>query len=529
MGNEICSCLNDLTSNESNDLSRERNDTEESKKINNHPKIVYNKDTTLDSLDPFNSQKEKDTKSATSCSAYKNLTKEQNINDNKNIIELKNNLNNNNNSNMGNKINNINDNIDINDNNSINNNLKNKNTDSLKSFQREPSMKKIEFQELVPIGFKHFMTTPKGEEMILNMDKYPNKLCMTLHKYFLKLITKKHFQKNIKNYKDEGERIFKKCIYIFYESNKILRKTEKNSLIKYTQDGYKKYYPDKNDVSKMIIENKLEGFNNSILIKYSNDDPSTLDNMLWIYKGQVNEEGVPHGFGEKWIKSGMKLKGYWKEGDMYGWGMSIDNKGNIFIGPFHGDEGVTGKGEKFSLKKKVVYKGEFDKGEKIGKGEEISNEGQFIGYFNRDKKNGKGKMIYKITGDIYEGDYKNDLFDGNGHYIWKTTGQEYNGEYKNGLMHGKGLYEWGNDEYYRGNFVNGVKEGEGELHMGNGRIFIGPFLKGRPNGIGIFDNGIDFKGEMEFIDGKMNINYLKRKYSTSSINTINENIIENRK
>ena len=31
MGNEICSCLNDLTSNESNDLSRELNDTEESK------------------------------------------------------------------------------------------------------------------------------------------------------------------------------------------------------------------------------------------------------------------------------------------------------------------------------------------------------------------------------------------------------------------------------------------------------------------------------------------------------------------
>ena len=33
---------------------------------------------------------------------------------------------------------------------------------------------------------------------------------------------------------------------------------------------------------------------------------------------------------------------------------------------------------------------------------------------------------------------------------------------------------------------------------------------------------------MEFVDGKMNINYLKRNYSRSSMSTINQNeIIEN--
>ena len=59
--------------------------------------------------------------------------------------------------------------------------------------------------------------------------------------------------------------------------------------------------------------------------------------------------------------------------------------------------------------------------------------------------------------------------------------------------------------------------------MGNGRSFIGPFSNGRPNGIGIYDNGINFKGEMEFIDGKMNINYMKRKYTNSNFNTLNNN------
>ena len=40
-------------------------------------------------------------------------------------------------------------------------------------------------------------------------------------------------------------------------------------------------------------------------------------------------------------------------------------------------------------------------------------------------------MIYKLTGDAYEGDYKNDLFDGKGNYIWKASGQQYDGDYKN--------------------------------------------------------------------------------------------------
>ena len=273
----------------------------------------------------------------------------------------------------------------------------------------------------------------------------------------------------------------------------------------------------------MKFDPKKESFDNCIIIFYEEDNSSSLENMIWIFKGQVNKKGEPHGFGEKIYKNGKKETGYWKEGEMYGWGMRIDNNKNIFIGPFYGDKGITGLGEKFTWKKKVLYKGEFIDGEKSGKGEENSNEGNFVGNFYHDKKNGKGKMIYKISGDIYEGDYKNDLFDGKGHYIWKTTGQEYTGDYKNGLMHGKGLYEWSEGEFYRGDFVNGKKEGEGELHWGNGRTYIGPFVNGRPHGIGIYDNGINFQGEMEFIDGKMNINYMKQKYEKPNINTTTNN------
>ena len=47
---------------------------------------------------------------------------------------------------------------------------------------------------------------------------------------------------------------------------------------------------------------------------------------------------------------------------------------DIFIGPFYGDKGITGLGEKFTRKKKVLYRGEFIDGEKSDKGEENSNE-----------------------------------------------------------------------------------------------------------------------------------------------------------
>jgi hypothetical protein len=357
--------------------------------------------------------------------------------------------------------------------------------------------------------------------MTLNINEYPNKLCITLHKYFVSLITKREFNKNIKYYVEEGNQLFKNCMDKIYGLNDNLKKYELKSPITYTPDGYFKYYSDEKDIEKMNYNNPKESFDNCIVINYSDNDSSSIDNLLWVYKGQVNKFGEPHGFGEKFFKKGLKQKGYWKNGEMYGWGEEIDNQGNVSIGPFYNNEGITGKGEKFIFKKKILYKGEFVKGEKSGMGEENSNEGKFVGNFYKNQKNGKGKMIYKISGDIYEGDYKNNLFDGNGHYIWKSTGQEYKGEYKDGQMHGKGLFEWSEGEFYRGNFVNGKKEGDGELHMGNGRSFIGPFSNGRPNGIGVFDNGINFKGEMEFIDGKMNIDYMKRKYTNSSLTTIN--------
>ena len=524
MGNDFCTCLSDLTGTGSEDLSREGNTDNNIKKENKKPKVVLHKQSSIDSSDPLQSQKEKDSISTNMYSDYKNTLsnlqqKQKNSKEKQSI--LKKNLSNKKMSdkNINNKDSNIKNDKNINNNNNsnINNNARNKNID-------KAELDKILNRELmVSENFKNFFNSSQGQEMILNMAEPKNKICITLHKYFVSLITRRKYKKNIKYFKEEGLQLFQKCLDIIYNSNPNLKKYENIKSIKYTPDGYLKYYTDLKDQEKMKYNPQKDSFDNCIIIFYNNNDSSSIDNVLWIYKGQVNKSGLPHGFGEKIYKNGIKEKGYWKEGEMYGWGMQIDSFGNIYVGPFFDKKGATGKGEKFTWKKKILYKGELLDGEKSGNGEEDSNEGTFVGKFYHDKKNGKGKMIYKLSGDIYEGDYKNGLFDGKGHYIWKNTGQEYTGDYKNGVMHGKGLLEWSGGEFYKGDFVNGKKEGEGELHMGNGRCYIGPFTNGRPNGIGIFDNGENFKGEMEFIDGKMNINYIKRKTTISSVSTVNIN------
>jgi len=95
---------------------------------------------------------------------------------------------------------------------------------------------------------------------------------------------------------------------------------------------------------------------------------------------------------KKIFKTGNKQKGYWKEGQMYGWSMLIDITINcIFIGPFFDDKGVAGLGEKFTMKKRALYKGELLDGDKSGKGEEDSNEGYFTGNFYHNKKMEKEK------------------------------------------------------------------------------------------------------------------------------------------
>ena len=496
MGND-CSCLNDLTSLCSEDLSQKGNNEGMTKLINNNP----NSNLMPKKYDSMRAQTN-ETNSINSNQTNLNKRKKQKQNNNK-----KNNIKNN------------------------KNNINNKNTNNIIIINnRNNNIKPID-----NIKFEQFLNSPKAQEMSKESDNNSSyQICMKLHKYFLKIIKKKAFLKNIKKYKEEGENLFNSCVKQIYKTNEILLKVEQSCKIKYSKNGYNQFYPNitpEEEERMKYTPDESKTIDNSIIIYYQNiDDNSSnineINNVIWIYKGQADINNIPNGYGVKYNKNGMKQEGFFKDDQLTGWSQSIDYEGNILMGPFIEGK-ITGKGIKYSFLNNALYKGDIVQNKKEGKGEEISNEGKFIGNFLNDKKNGEGKMIFALSGDIYEGNYKDDLFDGKGHYKYNMSGQEYTGEYKNGLMHGKGLYEWSEGEFYRGNFVNGKKEGNGEMHWADGRSFIGPFINGRPQGIGIFDNGLNYKGEMEFIDGKLNRDYLSKKYRGSESNSLQSSLDRN--
>ena len=355
-----------------------------------------------------------------------------------------------------------------------------------------------------------------------NIKNNKKEKCAKLHKYILRIITKKKFLKNKSKYKEEGNKLFNTCVENIYKSNELLSKAESNCKIKYNKNGFKQFYPNisEQEINNFkIIPEAIKTIDDTIIIQYSNDQEKNPKEINWIYKGQANIHNIPNGFGVKYKKNGIKEEGYWNSGELKGWGQIIDYKGTKIMGLFTNGQ-VNGKGVKYSYINNTLYKGDILNNKKEGKGEEISNENKYIGDFKNDKKNGKGKLINNINGDIYEGDFKDDLFEGEGHYIYKISGHEYKGEFKNGLMHGKGVYEWSQGEYYKGNFINGKKEGNGEMHWADGRSYIGPFINGRPQGIGVYDNGNNYKGEMEFFNGKLNRQYFNRNYEGFDTNSL---------
>ena len=65
-------------------------------------------------------------------------------------------------------------------------------------------------EDMVSENFNKFFNSQKGQEMILKMDEPQNKICITLHKYFVSLITRRKFKKNIKYYKHRENTTTKK-------------------------------------------------------------------------------------------------------------------------------------------------------------------------------------------------------------------------------------------------------------------------------------------------------------------------------
>ena len=154
----------------------------------------------------------------------------------------------------------------------------------------------------------------------------------------------------------------------------------------------------------------------------------------------------------------------------------IDNEGNISHGLYIQGT-LNGKGEKFSLNGNY-YEGEFKDGLKYGQGREETKEDVYVGNFENDKKNKKGKLVYKKINDSYEGDFLDNNITGKGEYKWEND-DIYIGDFIDEKMHGKGLYKWPDGGEYEGEYINNIKEGIGRFKWSNGKIYEGPFEGGK--------------------------------------------------
>ena len=134
--------------------------------------------------------------------------------------------------------------------------------------------------------------------------------------------------------------------------------------------------------------------------------------------------------------------------------------------------------EAYKFDNNIIYKGSWNINnyKKEGFGILIDEEGnKYIGYFQDDLMNGKGRLFNK-EGDYFEGNFEKGDFK-EGKLILKS-GYKLEGAFINGKINGKGKESLNHIFNYEGNFENGKRNGEGIYKWEDGSIYKGNFING---------------------------------------------------
>ncbi len=153
--------------------------------------------------------------------------------------------------------------------------------------------------------------------------------------------------------------------------------------------------------------------------------------------------------------------------------------------------------------KQEIYKGQWRKGKRHGRGEQIWPDGSiYQGYWEDDMRNGRGRYVNK-KGDVYEGGWKNNIIEGYGKCVY-MSGDEYEGAWHKGEKHGYGMEKYKNQGKYSGVFKKGKKHGQGQESWPDGSEYSGEFKKNEMDGYGVLEwtDGRRYEGDWK--NGKMN-------------------------
>ena len=122
----------------------------------------------------------------------------------------------------------------------------------------------------------------------------------------------------------------------------------------------------------------------------------------------------------------------------------------------------------------------------------------YVGGVHGSLYHGKGKKIWKKTGNSYEGDWVYNHQTGKGRFTW-ADGDYYEGDFVDGKRAGKGKYVWPDGCYYEGDFVDGKRTGKGKYVWPNGCYYEGDFVDGDFNGYGVrvYTDGYRYEGQFK--------------------------------
>ena len=225
-------------------------------------------------------------------------------------------------------------------------------------------------------------------------------------------------------------------------------------------NGYIKYYNSINN--KILFEGEYKNGEKTGRVKEYYNGELRFDGEYLNGKknGKVKEykesKLIFEGGVEYFDDGNMKFKGEYLKDKMWN-GKVYDNENNSFIL-------INGKGKikVFNKEGEVIFKGEYENGEKNGKGREYFK-GKLIyeGIYSKGKKvkYGKGREYNDFKEIIFEGEYFDGLRNGKGREYDEDGNLIYEGDYKNGLRNGKGK-EYNNigEIIFEGEYSNGNRK-----------------------------------------------------------------------
>ena len=282
-----------------------------------------------------------------------------------------------------------------------------------------------------------------------------------------------------------------------------LKRAEKNfdSPLDYEKD-WSQYFDEDEDNEEIPI--LLNTMNSNQGEKNTKEEGEIIElkGKKCLYKGQMDNNHNPCGFGELYTQNGEKYEGNFCLGKLIGLGRYINKEGICFEGIFKNNDLVSKATIIYLNEKnqKIYYFGEVSNFAKNGMGKEITDEYRYTGYFVDNLREGDGRIEFLENGELYEGEFTKGKINGKGLYIWSNK-NVYKGDFVNGIKHGKGKYKWPDGCEYEGDYNNGEREGYGTYKWKDGRIFTGRFKSGVPDGKG----KLTYKGKcvnIEYRNGK---------------------------